>query len=102
MHGACDSATVYQEDVKQSIVVVIQQRYPAWHGLDQVFLRRWRISQSEIEPGLRSHLPERRPGGEGRQKQHDDYLLQQYSRSSSLQNRVPLGLACAVRLALSG
>jgi hypothetical protein len=84
MHGACDSATVHQENVEQSIMVVVQQRYPAWHGLNQVFLRRWRISQSEIEPGRGSCLPEGRRGGEGRQQHHDDYLLQQYSSSSSL------------------
>src|SRR5271170_2987589 len=43
------ATTVDQEDVEQTIVVVIEEGYAAGHGLDEIFLRGRRIQEGEIQ-----------------------------------------------------
>ncbi len=39
MHWVGEAAAVDEEDVEQAVVVVVEQRYSAAHGLNQVLLR---------------------------------------------------------------
>ena len=42
-------AAIYQENIEQAVVIVIEERYAAAHRFDQVFLRRGRIYVFEVE-----------------------------------------------------
>ena len=49
LHGIVQLAAVYQKDVQQPVVVVVEQGHPAAHRLDHILLRGRRVAVSEIE-----------------------------------------------------
>ena len=51
MHRICEVTAIDQEDVKQAVVVVVEERDAAAHGLDQIFLGRGGIYVPEIQAG---------------------------------------------------
>ena len=48
-HGIADPSAIHQEDIKQSIVVVVEEGNASRHGFDQIFLRCRRIAENEIQ-----------------------------------------------------
>ena len=49
MHRIREMAAIDQENVEQTVVIVIKERYAAAHCFDQIFLRRGGIHVLEIE-----------------------------------------------------
>jgi len=49
LHRTGHAPAIDEENVKQTIVVVVKQGHAAGHGFDEVFLRRGRILKGEIQ-----------------------------------------------------
>src|SRR6266849_4581767 len=59
LHRAGHTPAIYQENVEQTVVVVIEQGDAAGHGFNEVFLRRGRILEREVQTPGKSHIKNR-------------------------------------------
>ena len=49
LHRTGNPSAIHQKNIEQSVVVVVEKRDSAGHGLDQILLRRRRILQNKIQ-----------------------------------------------------
>ncbi len=54
-HGVTHKTTVHDKDVHQAVIVVIEEGDTAGHGLNEIFPRRGRVAQDEIDAGHEAH-----------------------------------------------
>src|ERR1700723_1798365 len=47
-HLFANAAAVHEENVQQTVVVVIEECYPSRHGFNQMLSRSWRVTENKI------------------------------------------------------
>src|SRR6516165_3176290 len=62
-HRVRDSAAVNQENIQQAVVVVVEQSDSTRHGFNEVFLRRGRVLECEINSMPHVDVENRRHDG---------------------------------------
>src|ERR1700722_9315287 len=55
-HLVANAAAVHEENVQQTVVVVIEERYPSRHGFNQMLPRSWRVTENKINTLRGLHL----------------------------------------------
>src|ERR1700723_3317852 len=55
-HVVADASAVHEENVQQTVVVVIKECYPSRHGFNQVLPRSWRVTENKINTLQGLHL----------------------------------------------
>jgi hypothetical protein len=64
---ARQASAIDQENVEQTVIVVVKQRDAAGHGFDEVFVRSGRVLKGEIQATREFHVKYRRADRNARQ-----------------------------------